>query len=134
MRTVLDASCAVAMVLDEAEVLSTTRRAFAQVLSRGVIVPAVFWYEVRHALLRAHRRGGLTKPGLVRARQQVADLTLEADGSHEETRAFDLAERHGLSFYDATYLETALRRTAALATVDRRLAAAAVAENVVSLA
>ena len=41
-----------------------------------------------------------------------------------------LARRHGLSGYDAAYLETAMRRRAKLATLDRKLAAAATGEGV----
>ena len=42
-----------------------------------------------------------------------------------------LARKHGLSAYDAAYLETALRRGDGLATLDRELVNAAVAEGVV---
>ena len=41
-----------------------------------------------------------------------------------------LARKHGLSAYDAAYLETALRRGDSLATLDRELANAAAAEGV----
>jgi predicted nucleic acid-binding protein len=41
-----------------------------------------------------------------------------------------LAERHGLTIYDAAYLELALRRKTALATLDRQLPAAAVSSGV----
>ena len=43
--------------------------------------------------------------------------------------AMELANRHGLSFYDSMYLELALRRQLPLATFDRRLARAARAEG-----
>ena len=41
-----------------------------------------------------------------------------------------LARRHGLTVYDAAYLELALRRGASLATLDMRLSAAAASEGV----
>jgi predicted nucleic acid-binding protein len=44
-----------------------------------------------------------------------------------------LAARHGLTVYDAAYLELALRRGLALATLDRELRAAAQTEGVVLL-
>ena len=40
-----------------------------------------------------------------------------------------LARRHRLSGYDAAYLETAMRRRAKLATLDRKLAAASAREG-----
>ena len=43
--------------------------------------------------------------------------------------AFTLAERHGLSFYDAIYLELAKRHTAPLATLDKALPRAAAYEG-----
>ena len=44
-------------------------------------------------------------------------------------RAFNLAREHGLSFYDALYLELANRLGTTLATLDRKLARAALAEG-----
>ena len=38
-------------------------------------------------------------------------------------------EQHGLSFYDAVYLELAIRHSAPMATLDRTLARAADAEG-----
>ncbi len=133
-RTVLDASCAVASILGEMTLLAAAEMQIRRVVNRPAIVPALFWYEVRHVLLRAHRRGRLTATGLGEARAQLAALDLEADADHDEDRTFALAVAHGLSVYDASYLETALRRGAALATLDRRLAAAANAENVLTSA
>lgn len=44
--------------------------------------------------------------------------------------AADLADRHGLTLYDASYLELAIRRGLPLASLDRKLRAAATAEDV----
>ena len=44
--------------------------------------------------------------------------------------AFTLAERHGLPFYDAIYLELAKRHTAPMATLDKALARAVTHEGV----
>ena len=41
-----------------------------------------------------------------------------------------LASRHGLTAYDAAYLEAGVRHGAPVATLDRKLAAAAEAEGV----
>jgi len=41
-----------------------------------------------------------------------------------------LARRHGLTVYDAAYLELALRRAASLATLDTKLSSAAASEGV----
>jgi predicted nucleic acid-binding protein len=47
---------------------------------------------------------------------------------------FDLARRHNLTFYDAAYLELALREDIALATLDHALVRAATAEGVLLIA
>ena len=47
--------------------------------------------------------------------------------------AFVLARRHRLSFYDALYLELAMRHEVALATLDSALDRAAAAEGLPSL-
>ena len=43
--------------------------------------------------------------------------------------AYGLARVHGLTIYDVMYLELAVRKHVALATLDSRLATAAVAER-----
>ena len=130
MVVVLDACCAVALALGEMTATPMTERAVRGLTGRRVAVPAVYWYKVRHALLRARRRDRIDGAGLEQALREIEQFRTEADDSHDERRVYALAERHGLSFYDASYLETAIRRGAALATVDGKLAKAAKAENV----
>ena len=127
---VLDACAAVALVLGEMTALPATERAIRGLTKRRVIVPAVYWYEVRHALLRARRRDRIDAAGLEQALMDLEQFRIEADDSHDQRRVYALAQSRGLSFYDACYLETALRRGAMLATVDGPLAKAARAENV----
>ena len=61
---------------------------------------------------------------------RLRELQIEIDDSHVEVETLDLAHRHRLTFYDAAYLETAIRRQATLATLDDELDAAAHSENV----
>jgi predicted nucleic acid-binding protein len=56
--------------------------------------------------------------------------TDEQHGAESRGSVLSLARGHGLSAYDATYLELALRRGLPLATLDRRLRAAAEAAGV----
>ena len=57
------------------------------------------------------------------------DLPIRTDMEPDMDIAFALAERHGLSFYDAIYLELAKRHTAPLATLDKALARASAYEG-----
>ncbi len=55
---------------------------------------------------------------------QLADeFSLSEDTERDEVAVLDLAQRHNLTIYDASYLETAIRRKAKLATFDQKLAA-----------
>lgn len=60
-------------------------------------------------------------------------IALEPISAGAMMRAGELAERHALSLYDASYLELALSRNCALATFDQALRNAARAASVVVL-
>ena len=81
-------------------------------------------------MLVAERRGridvGTTEDHLKDLRQ----LSFQSDSDQDDDRLTALARHHGLSGYDAAYLETAIRRGARLATLDTDLAAAAAREGV----
>lgn len=130
--TVVDACTAVGLVLGEMVATPATERAVRGLVRHRVAVPALYWYEVRNALLKARRDGRIDRAGLKQALTEIAQFRTEADESHDERHVYALAERHGLTFYDASYLEMAIRRGAVLATVDGKLAKAAKAENVPS--
>ena len=129
MPTVYDASVVAAWRLRD-EVNSAAAAIVAMHLAdeRG-IVPGIFWYEIRNVLVRAERQGRIHAEA---TDQFIARLTtlVEADTYQNESATFELARRYGLSFYDAAYLETALRLGGDLATFDRELASAARAEGV----
>ena len=95
-------------------------------------VPQIWHYEVRNALLIAERRGRLPPGGAAERLGGLADLDLDivTDGDADLTAAFALAVAHGLTFYDALYLDLAARRGAELATLDAGLARAAAAEGI----
>ena len=80
-------------------------------------------------LVRAERLGRIHQDATDRFIERL-DALVEPDRNHNEAVALQLARLHGLSFYDAAYLKTALRRQADLATFDRALAAAVRAEGV----
>ena len=91
-------------------------------------VPGLWHLEVRNALLVAERRSVLNQPAsdLFLARLSSLPFLTESDHSPERsTRILGLARAHGLSSYDATYLELAQRLGASLASFDRDLNQAA---------
>jgi predicted nucleic acid-binding protein len=94
-----------------------------------VLVPAHFGHEVANALVRGTTiRSAAQAIALIRdlfaVGLEVADRGLRGlDG------ALRLAEQHGLTVYDAAYLDLAIDVDAELATLDRDLALAAAAEG-----
>lgn len=135
MKIILDASLSLAwlMMRPERTEAALADRAFDKVSAYGAEVPA-FWYaEVGNTLLVLERAHKLTEQD---AALYMADLALlgivqdEVPGGERQGRVLDLSRIHGLSAYQATYLELAMRRVAVLATFDRKLADAARAAGV----
>jgi predicted nucleic acid-binding protein len=99
----------------------------------GMIVPGCWPHEVLNALLTGEKRKRLTRE-LTRAFiEDLSRLPIEVDSPATST-VFDetqsLCRKHGLTAYDAAYLEIALGQGYALATADEDLRRAAVAEDV----
>ncbi|PAX06868.1 hypothetical protein CKY28_12380 [Sphingomonas lenta] len=100
---------------------------------KPLIAPAHWPLEVMNMLHVAERRGRLDRLGRDAAARQIRDLavTVRTDtGDFAWTEASRLADLHGLTIYDAAYLELAIRLRASLATRDGDLIVAARAENV----
>ena len=126
---VVDASIVVAWLFDD-EDEPRADRVLDQLAEGGALVPQLWHLETRNSLLTAERRGRLS-PGEVRERlDALKGLPIRTDEEPDLQSTFDLARAHGLSFYDALYLELAKRESADLATLDRALGRAAVAEGV----
>jgi predicted nucleic acid-binding protein len=106
-----------------------------RVAVEGGIVPPLFRVEVGNVLLLAVRRKRITPGTRRKAFERIGALPLKEDRQGAEyawTDCVDLADRHGLSLYDATYLELAIRLRKPLATLDARLAEAAKQTNIPS--
>jgi predicted nucleic acid-binding protein len=135
MTTVIDASVAIAaMSPDEA-----SREAYLIVDScfeHGAVVPPNWPLEITNVLLVKQRRRVLEPELAEEALDAIFGIPASIDtASDRQTlgRTKGLAEQHGLSCYDAAYLELAIRRGLPLATLDRQLAAAARSEGVTVL-
>ena len=84
--------------------------------------------EVANALLVLERRKKLKRDERLEALEMLRALNADVDEEGHRfafTRVTELAEQHGLSVYDATYLELALRKRVPLATKDGNLRHAA---------
>ena len=132
MPFVIDASIAAAWCFPDEEPMLGTDALALDIADEAMIVPGVFWYEIRNALVRAERRGRIDGVAYGSFLAQLGELQTEVDSDHDELRTLDLARRYSLTFYDAAYLETAVRREAQLATLDGALATAAAREGVLA--
>ncbi|MBX9699896.1 MAG: type II toxin-antitoxin system VapC family toxin [Acetobacteraceae bacterium] len=129
----LDASVTLAWAL-AGEVRAEDARALVhRVAEEAAIVPALWRLEVGNGLLMAARRGRVRAERVDAVWRLLNELPIEID-AETNARAWSgtatLARRHGLTLYDAAYLELAARRSLPLATFDTPLARAAVAEKV----
>ncbi len=129
---VLDCSLTMAWVFDDEEepLAAAVRDRLADTIA---IVPSVWPLETSNALLVAERRGRLTEAESVRFLTVLRSLPVNVEAA-SSLRSVDhllsLAREVGLTVYDASYLELAMRHGVPLATLDKRLSAAAAAVGV----
>ena len=126
---VLDASVTAVWLLDD-ETEPRADVALAHLEDDGAIVPQLWHLEIRNLLLVAERRGRIAGGTVAERLDTLKDLPIRTDVYPDLETMLLLARAHGLSVYDATYLELASRRQAALATSDSALERAAVAEGI----
>jgi predicted nucleic acid-binding protein len=92
--------------------------------------PILWWFEVRNVVLLGERRKRITEQYALEFLDRVEDLAVDLAPWPDQVVVLALARRHRLTFYDAVYLDLALRERLPLATLDGALAAAAHAEGV----
>lgn len=95
-----------------------------------VLAPWMLWVELRNILIVSERRGRLPAGAADQIVAAVDQLNIALDTRPANAVVLDLARRHGLSVYDALYLELALREGAQLASLDAALRRAASGEGV----
>ena len=112
---------------DEATV--ETARVQDRLIAEAAVVPSHWFLEVVNVLAMAEQRKRITAADATSFLHLLAALDIQTD--HETSaRAFDhlppLCRSHGLTSYDAAYLDLAVRRRLPLASLDDDLRQAAV--------
>ena len=130
--SVIDASIASAWMLDD-ESNPFADEVYASLQASAGVVPQHWHFEIRNALLMAERRGRIDEGTIAAHLNRLSNLSIRTDQTPDLDVALELARRHQLSFYDALYLELAMRRGISLATLDNALERAAIAEGVAML-
>ncbi len=129
MRAVVDASFCGAWVLPD-ETSAKAESVLAEALAGRIqlLAPQLWSYEMANLLLTAAKRGRLTPRAKEEAVAMISAVPFElrdAPDALAHHRIQQLAEAHGLSAYDAAYLELADRYRCPLHTSDGPLGAAA---------
>ena len=126
-RLVVDASVSGAWCFPE-EATHFTEAVLEEVGRSGGVVPTLWLFEMANLLATAERRRRIASERVEIIQVALADLPLELDQARS-LRSLPtltrLAIEHGLTAYDATYLELARRTGSRLATLDSALRDAA---------
>ncbi len=132
MRFVLDASVTLAWCFEDTA-SSVADAALAALEDGGeAIVPAIWRLELANVLVMAERRKRISEADTVRFLSLVANLPIRVGADLGSIESIvSLARSHGLTAYDAAYLDLAQRSGLPVATLDRRLHDAAKAAGVV---
>ena len=133
---VVDCSVLIAGLLpDEIEAQAQALLEDLQYGAAEAVVPSLFYQEISNVLLMAYRRKRINREVLSQYLDVVAMLPLKVDTAAATQistmkTVCELAEQHGLTTYDASYLELAIRFDLPLVTLDSDLYNAAVEVDV----
>jgi predicted nucleic acid-binding protein len=126
---VIDASIVAALAFAEAS-SPKTAAAIGELAASEALAPSLFFFEVRNALVVNEKRGRITPQGSTDFLRRLTRLPIRIAPLPEEDVLMALARERKLTVYDAAYLELAKREALPLATLDRDLEKAAIAEGV----
>jgi predicted nucleic acid-binding protein len=104
--------------------------ALTAIATEEAIVPAVWWFEVHNLLLTGERHDRIDPAGTAGFLADLEKMPIGIDRAPVSEAVLALARTYRLTVCDAAYLELAGRLGAPLATLDRKLAAAARAAGV----
>ncbi len=135
-RLVLDCSVAVAWCFED-EATPALDALLDRAQTEGAVVPSLWMLEVANVLLMAARRGRIVREAVQERLALLDMLTIETDtqavGPVWRSTVLSLAQTEALTFYDAVYLELAIRRGMSLASSDKALRRAATQRGVAIL-
>jgi predicted nucleic acid-binding protein len=123
-RFVLDASMALSWCFED-ESDEVAERVLDSLTESEALVPAIWFLEVANGLLAAERKKRITPGRVDDCLEVIRALPVIADADTDSNGVVRLARGTGLSAYDASYLELAMRHALPIATRDRALALAA---------
>ena len=129
----LDCSVAISWMFEDEKTKFSEKVLESLVDGEQAVVPALWPLEIANVLLISERRKRLGPDDPAKCWEMLQKLSIEVEtfSSLQTGRtAFVLARSYGLSSYDASYLELAMRREIPIATLDKNLAKAARSANI----
>lgn len=117
---VVDASVALAWAFPD-EASDYAEEVLIALNGGTIVVPALWAIEITNAVLVAERRKRVAQPEVRRFVELLRELTVVMDSQgvgESVSNILPLGREHGLSAYDAAYLDVAMRHGAPLATLD----------------
>ena len=135
MTLVLDASMALSWAFERAEAgqRDCSERALSLLETGSALVPVLWHTEVSNGLLVGERRKLITPAESQDFLARLDRLSIASDAAAPQIRrdlVMGIARQHGLTVYDACYLDLVMRVGGILATFDVPLASAAHAAGV----
>ena len=125
---VIDSSVGLAWVHPDQATPETDKLLTEVALGAAIVVPAFWFLEMANVLLVLQRRKKITREHRIDALKMLTALNPTVDEESSKAafhKTSELAEKHGLTIYDATYVELATRRKLRLASRDASLSNAA---------
>ena len=129
MPFVVDASVAACWCFPDENSAAAADTAMDRLLHDEAIAPSVWTLEITNILIISERRGRISPEETDAFLDNLARLPIRIRHDADERVLLGLARKHQLTTYDASYVGLAARTGAAVATLDRRLAGAARAED-----
>jgi len=130
MKTIIiDASMACNCQLDD-EKNETANQILEEAKAYRMLVPSIFWHEIRSIFISSEKRGRTTKAEVLQLMAELRALGICEQENNNDALILSLAFQHNLSAYDVAYLALAVQTNAILATNDRQLTRAAKTANV----
>lgn len=87
----------------------------------GAVAPRLWAYEIRNSVLSGVRRKRITSTDADEFLESLLDLHITLTDPVSYDDVFILAHRYGLTVYDASYLDLAIRESIPLASLDNEL-------------
>lgn len=129
MPLVLDASAIIPLAMSD-EDAAFALGVLAALASDEGIAPSLLWYEIRNVLTISERRKRITASVADDFISELEKLPIQLSPPSFTQDVMQVARQYKLTFYDAAYLELAIRKQATIATQDDQLPQAARAAGV----